>query len=234
MMSAEDDMLAAELALGVLEGDERGEALRRQLADPAFAAEVEIWRERFARMFAEWPEAVPADDVEGRVMGELMGAANDPAPSRRGWAWATGAITLVAACLVLALALRPERIVTIPAPAPTAAMARMVAALAPTPDGDDVKPFAASYDPNTGEVRLAGGVDVAAGRSAELWVIAKDQPPHSLGVFAGDQARVTIGGANLARMAPGSTLAVSIEPEGGSPTGAPTGPVVATGVLSAV
>ena len=40
------DMAAAELALGVLEGEERATALRRVLSEPAFAAEVERWRAR--------------------------------------------------------------------------------------------------------------------------------------------------------------------------------------------
>ncbi len=33
----------------------------------------------------------------------------------------------------------------------------------------------------------------------------------------------------LAGFGPGTTLAISLEPKGGSPTGAPTGPVVAAG-----
>ena len=37
----------------------------------------------------------------------------------------------------------------------------------------------------------------------------------------------------LAGLKPGVILAISIEPTGGSPTGAPTGPVIATGKLSA-
>jgi anti-sigma-K factor RskA len=41
-------------------------------------------------------------------------------------------------------------------------------------------------------------------------------------------------GADRGRIAPGATLAISIEPLGGSPTGLPTGPVVATGVVARV
>lgn len=234
MATPEQDMpiQAAELALGLLDGDERAAAMRRVLAEPDFAREVEMWRDHFARMFSEWPEATPGDDVERRVFAAIHGAANDTAPARGPWAWATGVVTLIAACLVLALALRPQRIVMVPAPTAVAAMPTMIAAITPTPDGGTVTPFAVMFDPNTGEARLAGGVDVPAGSSAELWVIAKDEPPHSLGLVRGDRSRVSIGGANLARMTAGATLAVSIEPEGGSPTGLPTGPVVATGTLA--
>ena len=70
------------------------------------------------------------------------------------------------------------------------------------------------------------------GRSAQLWSIGADATPHPLGVFDGAPgARIPIGGGNMARIAQGVTLAVSIEPKGGSPTGLPTGPVIATGVL---
>ena len=43
-LTPEQDALAAELALGVLEGDDRAEAQRLCLADPAFAGAVDEWR----------------------------------------------------------------------------------------------------------------------------------------------------------------------------------------------
>ncbi|MGJ3628226.1 hypothetical protein AB5I41_17070 [Sphingomonas sp. MMS24-JH45] len=49
------DMAAAELALGVLDGDERAAALRRVLAEPDFAREVARWRDYLAALFADWP-----------------------------------------------------------------------------------------------------------------------------------------------------------------------------------
>lgn len=235
-MTTPDDEtpLAAELALGVLEGDERAAALRRMLAEPGFAREVETWRAHFALLFAQWPDAIPDDGVEGRVVRSLDPPTGQAAARGNVWAWAAGAATLIAACLVLALALRPQRIVTVPVPAPTAAQAAapLMAALTPTKDGAGGEAFAAIYDPQTGEIRLAGGVAVPHGRSAELWAIGKDGP-HALGVLAGsDKSRVTVGGGNVARMTAGVTLAVSIEPVGGSPSGLPTGPVVATGVFA--
>ena len=222
---------AAELALGVLDGDERAAAMRRVLAEPEFAREVETWRTHFALLFAQWPDVSPGDELEDRII-RLTHAVDSRRGSirPRGWAIATGVATLIAACLVLALALRPQRIVTVREPAPAAAAPALVAAIAPTDGG--AEPFAATYDAAIGEVRLAGGVDVPAGHSAELWVIAGKGDPHALGLIAGNTARVSIGGSNLRRMAAGVTLAVSIEPAGGSPTGLPTGPVVAQGKLT--
>jgi|CoawatStandDraft_6_1074263.scaffolds.fasta_scaffold08492_4 anti-sigma-K factor RskA len=225
-------IMAAELALGVLTGEERAEALRRVLAEPGFAREVEAWRVHFATMFLEWPAVVPSDRVEQNVMRATHMPRGDVMVRRSGWAWATGVATLIAACLVLALALRPQQIVTRPAPSAVEAAAPLVAAITPTPEGGKVKPFAVFYDGVTGVVRMAGQVDVPQGKSAELWVIGTDGPPHSLGVMPGNTRRLSIGGGNLGRMIAGATLAVSVEPQGGSPTGLPTGPVVATGTLA--
>jgi anti-sigma-K factor RskA len=77
------------------------------------------------------------------------------------------------------------------------------------------------------------GAQPEAGRSYELWIVSdKLQQPRSLGVIGRNDftARPVLSGydADLVNQA---TYAVSIEPEGGSPSGAPTGPVVFTGKL---
>jgi anti-sigma-K factor RskA len=78
------------------------------------------------------------------------------------------------------------------------------------------------------------GMD-AGGRTPELWVIPADGKPRSLGVVPEKAAAaMTVPPEHRAMLAEGVTLAVSLEPEGGSPTGAPTGPVVMTGTMSAV
>lgn len=235
-MSPDDRaVMAAEFALGVLEGDERAEATRRVLAEPGFAREVEAWRAHFALLFAAWPDAQPSSDAEPRLMQSLGQTASDGRVARRNpWMWSTGVATLLAACLVLALALRPQRTVTAGAPIATSRPAPLIVAIAPSGAGADAKPFAAAYDAGTGEIRFAGGVTVPTGRSAELWVIGADAAPHSLGLLEGPASRVSIGGRNLRRITAGATLAVTIEPEGGSPSGLPTGPVVASGTLAKV
>ena len=59
------DVTAAELALGVLDGPERAAALRRMLAEPAFAAEVDVWRNHFAALLDQFPAAEPGPDLFG-------------------------------------------------------------------------------------------------------------------------------------------------------------------------
>ena len=235
MTPEERDILAGELALGVLDGAERAEALRLVIADPAFARAVEAWRARFGAWFAGWPEVAPDPALEARVMAALPGAgsaANDgPRGALRLWRGLAGAATAVAAALLAALLLQPERVVRVPAPAPApqAAPAPRLAVLAPTKRGE---PVAVLVDRRTGAVTLTPGVDVPAGRVAELWTIGADATPRSLGVLAGGATpRLVARPDARGRLAAGVTLAVSIEPRGGSPTGSPTGPVVATGAL---
>ena len=64
------DLLAGELALGVLDGAERAEALRLMVADRAFALSVERWRDELGALFAGWPEEAPPPPSEGDGGGE--------------------------------------------------------------------------------------------------------------------------------------------------------------------
>lgn len=225
------DMTAAELALGVLDGEERAAALRRVLADPDFARDVARWRRHLSALFADWPDAEPGEAGEARTLAAIAPATGAPAPvsaGGRGWQWATGLSSLAAAALLVALVQRPVRLVPAPAPAPVAAPVPLVAVLHP----EGAKPFGAIYDRATHEVRVAGGLAVPSGRDAELWAIGADGVPRALGLLARDgTGRVRVVGVKVGE---GVTLAISIEPIGGSPKPTPTGPVVATGALTLI
>jgi anti-sigma-K factor RskA len=71
-----------------------------------------------------------------------------------------------------------------------------------------------------------------AGSSYELWMLQDGANPVSLGLIAGaGNTLLQLSPAQLAVLAQTSTLAVSVEPAGGSPTGLPTGPVIFTAPL---
>jgi anti-sigma-K factor RskA len=71
-------------------------------------------------------------------------------------------------------------------------------------------------------------------QSFELWLIpAEGGQPLSLAVVGDLDARIELKASQALRLARGAKLAISVEPAGGSPTGAPTGPVILIGdVLS--
>jgi anti-sigma-K factor RskA len=77
--------------------------------------------------------------------------------------------------------------------------------------------------------------DRGAGHDFELWAIEGQAKPVSLGVIpAGKTIRVRISPEIGKLLANGGTLAISLEAPGGSPTGQPTGPVVAVGGLNQI
>ena len=225
------DIAAAELALGVLDGAERAAALRRLIAEPEFAREVERWRDHFGLMFSGVAEQPAPQGVFDTVEARIDGRA---APRRAVNPWKPTAIAASLAALAMtAVALRPvEAPPAIPVPAPRVATAPMIAAMALT-DTDTSQP--ALYDADTGMVKMPGPMPIPEGRSAQLWVIEGKAAPKPLGTFRAVGAGSYVAEAKIgAVIAPGTVLAISIEPIGGSPTGRPTGPVIASGLLSKV
>lgn len=215
-------MMAAELALGLLDGDERAAALRRMLAEPAFAREVDWWRDQFAGLFDDY-RPVPAPDG-------LLDRLDEAPRARARTAWPVLALAgALAAAVALFVVLRPAPVPPQP-PAATRPHTMMLAALAPSDKA--ATPVSAMVDMDSGEVRVAASDLAPAGKSAQLWMI-KDGVPHSLGLLhRGAATRMTMPQEERAALGAGVVLAVSIEPAGGSPKPTPTGPVVASGALS--
>jgi|KBSMisStaDraftv2_1062788.scaffolds.fasta_scaffold02098_10 anti-sigma-K factor RskA len=71
-----------------------------------------------------------------------------------------------------------------------------------------------------------------AGSSYELWMLPDGGNPVSLGLLPEmGAAQLGLNAAQLGVLTRTMTLAVSVEPAGGSPTGLPTGPVILTAPL---
>ena len=220
-----DDTTAAELALGVLDGAERASALRRVIAEPTFAREVEQWRDHFGLLFAGVAETSAPDGVLPRVEANI-GGAREVAKIRPNNVWKPAALAAsIAALAMTAVAFRPSPV------APLAA-APMIAAMAPA---DGSEGHAALYDAASEMVKMPGEMPIPAGRSAQLWAIHGDDPPIPLGTFKAAGPGMYVAEAKMgAVIAPGTKLAITIEPLGGSPTGKPTGAVIASGMLTKV
>ena len=225
-----EDVAAAELALGLLEGEERGAALRRVLAEPGFAAQVEWWRSRLAVLFDLWPEHTAPPHLAARIEASLDGTPAPAQTSRFAWPALAAVTSAIAASLLLFVMVRPEPTVPVSQPIPVARPTSVLVAML----GDAKSPVAAVYDPANGALRIAAGPGVPDARVAQLWVIGGDGVPHSLGLLSGRPTTLAPKSVDRGRIAPGATLAISVEPLGGSPTGLPTGPVVATGVVARV
>lgn len=239
------DLMAAEYVLGVLDAGGLRNARRRLRTEPVFAGEVARWEAHFLPWIAAIePAAVPAEAWQRlrRQLGwDTQGtAAPRPAPGPAGF-WrglAYGSLGLATACaLALIWVLRqPPAPVPMPQPAPPQIVTRIVAPdmVAKIEDDSGRAMLVASIDSASGQMTLAPVDDMAvpADRAAELWLIPAGGAPQSLGVIDPAQAAtLTIPDALRAGFGPDALLAVSVEPPGGSPTGQPTGPVVAKGAM---
>jgi anti-sigma-K factor RskA len=224
-----DDGLAIDVALGALSRDALRAAEARMARDPAFRSNVEEWQRVLAPLDEATPPASPSPQVWSRIMAVIEPAPHVAAkPSIwsslglwRGLAGSSMALAAVAAVLLVAR------------PGVPPATELLVATLA-SEGGASL--ITATYDASRGAIILtpAGKTD-DAGRTPELWVIEGDNPPRSLGTIdlASPESRV-IPAERLKGLKAGATLAISLEPKGGSKTGAPTGPVVATGKLTGI
>jgi anti-sigma-K factor RskA len=213
----EADLLAAEYVLGVLDSAERARAEALLRTDVTFALRVRGWEERLAGLDAEFAP-VPAPDLMPAIEARLFGGRAVAAPVRRRWrglaGWLSGAVT--------AAALAAAVVVLLPGPVPAPGLAARIAT------ADAALAFAAAWDADTGALtvtRVAGAAP-PPGQDHELWLIAADGVPVSLGLLRGTESVRALPG-----LAPGMVLAVSLEAAGGSVSGAPA-TVLATGAVA--
>lgn len=222
-----DDLLAAELAFGLLDVTDRALAEQRTVDDAAFAERHRWWQLRALALLGARGETPPTS--VWKAIARRMPANDD----RAAWRWkvATGIAASVALALGAALVLRPG--VPTPSPVTTVQVAPprpLVAVLASADRGDVVS---VQIDPATRRLTALPAALAAGGGDAELWVIGADGKPVSLGVLAASGRTRRVPSPQVAALlVPGSTLAVSLEPRGGSTTGAPTGPVILTGKIA--
>ena len=224
MTPDEADLSAAELALGVLEGDEYRAASRRMLADPAFARDVARWRRHLTAFYLEVEPVEPSAQLERKI---LAVGDNDNRPAER-WRAIAGVAGIAAAVLLTVVVTRPDT------PAPVASRVSQPAPLlfaVLTPE--KAAPIAAFFDPNTRMLKLRDVPSVNSDQDAQLWAIGNDGVPHAAGLLSRGRG-VPLKISSQIAMAAGTTLAISVEPMGGSPKPTPTGPVIATGQLTRI
>jgi anti-sigma-K factor RskA len=231
--------LAAEYALGVLTGAELIKARELERTDAGFRDQVARWTGRLAPLLDEVDGVAPPASAWAAI-GPRIGpsASNDNRVvlSRQvaRWRGIAAGMTGLAACLSVAFMWTLPGAQTKPAPVQRSAPAPapLVAMLGDQGQGTKV---VASWDPAAQQLVLAVAGDMKTDQqhSHELWVIPKGGKPSSLGTMPQTRQMHMRLAQTLAKLLEnGATIAISVEPRGGSPTGAPTGPVVASGALT--
>jgi anti-sigma-K factor RskA len=236
MTPEERSELAGEFALGLLDSGDLSRARNLAKSDPQFAAEVAAWSGRLAPLLDEVEAVAPPqrvlDAIEQRL-GSRGGPPDNVVYLRRRvnlWRSFTAGASALAASLALVLVTRPEPAEQRP-PVVRQAATPMVAMLEAE---DSAAKLVATWDPAARSlvVAAAAGIAPVAGHSHELWVIPAGGTPRSMGILPGaDPMHMRVEAPMATQLAEGATLALSVEPTGGSPSGLPTGPVIAAGKL---
>jgi anti-sigma-K factor RskA len=230
-MTEDDDIdaIAGEYVLGTLDAAERASVAARRLREPALDAAIVEWESKLAPLSEFVAAVAPSEDAFAKIVARIddagpYGSAAIVHLRRRLNMWRATAIaaSAIAASLVVVFGARELR------PPPKQQLVAVLQKDASSPaflvtvNIEDrvmtVQPVAAKPE---------------AGKSYELWLVQDSLgAPRSLGVINGPK---TVSRATLAAYKPdvieSATFAVSLEPEGGSPTGKPTGPVVFAGKL---
>ena len=239
----EDVDLAAEYALGVLDGSERRAVQRRIERDDHFAADVDAWNERLGPLYDTIKPVEPPSGLWPRIAGELsrmrrLGSSGVSVARDKGrrvsgiWQWIGLSGMGLAAASLAALIVVSGNLVDLGG-VPTDSGETILAGTLANDQGEAL--FTVVFY-REDEHNVATLIPVTRqsddGKVPELWLVPTGgAAPRSLGLLHSSQP-VLLDIADLAAGEPNAAFAVSLEPPGGSQTGKPTGPVVAHGALS--
>ncbi len=246
----DDPMIAAEWALGLLEGEELLAARGKYATDPAFAWRKEWWDNWFAPWTDDMAGAVePGTHVWQGIAARIGAQPGETAPAAaplgevveltarlRRWQWAAGLSSAAAAVALAVLAFTPGTTPRVPGddvPLQVAA-APLVATV---PIGETGLRLDVTYIPESGKMLVAAiGLTPDGVHDHELWLVPDDGgAAKSLGVVVPGEVRsMALPQDITAALHDGSQLVLTREPLGGKPEGVDAGPVVAKGAFTRV
>lgn len=225
--SRRDQVIAGEYVLGVLSADDRRKVEARIVLDGAFAAMVNHWQSNLSSFDEAYEPITPPPQVLVAVERRLFAEQARPAVAVGG-VWNSLALwrmlTLASVAGLVTVATFATGILT-----PVSQTKPLVAEL--TGDASTTINLLAQYDAGNGALKITPvAAKQAEAKSLELWLIEGDNPAKSLGILPQTgEGEIIIPPELRSKFGAGVTLAVSVEPFGGSPTGKATGPVVAVG-----
>jgi len=226
------DGLAAEYVLGTLNREERLAVESRIASDPTLKAAISAWERRLTPLADTLKPVVPPANLYNKIRAQIGLSAHvvslkarEQQLVRRGNRWrnAAAGMTAMAASLAGLVGVREFQYQQMPT--------QFVAVLQA---GDDKPAFLMTVDTKTHNcVITAVTAPKQPDKSYQVWMVHDKLPkPKSLGVMSeGDMNVMPMDDGPDTAMFMNATFAVSLEPEGGSPSDGPTGPVLFTGKL---
>lgn len=210
-----DSALSAQYALGTLRGNARLHFEKRLAQEQELAALLGRWQTLLEPLEANTQQQIPPERVWKKIQLSLP-----PQKTTSSWNWNYLGWALAAG--LAAIVLVPYFTSRSPELAPLVVLNSSDAAKGQWIVNADSKR-------NTLQLVPVQPREIAANNSLQLWAIPKGAKPISLGLVNASQS--TQLNADYVTLSPGTTIAISLEPQGGSPTGQPTGPVIFSGTL---
>lgn len=228
----DDETLAGEYVLGLVEGRDRHTVERRLETDRGFADAVERWRLRLQPIDLGAQPLQPSPELWLRIEAALAAQEQRPVMPRglplrervRGWwdslpVWRGAAFAGALACLVLAVGL-------IAALDRAGRQPTMVAVL--LTNTNVAAAVVHTFADGRVELLPLQSIAVPEGRALEIWTLWDRQVgPRSVGLI--DRARSTPLRLDNLPLGTDQLFEITLEPATGSPTGRPTGPIIALG-----
>jgi len=222
------DRLAADYVTGTLRGPARRRFESLLAAHPSLRGAVNAWQARLIPLTVSVAPEKPPAAVWKRIEARI-GGAPAKADATTGW-WRALAFWRGLAAVASVAAISLSVLLASPGPA-QAPIVVVLSSTGATADGNIVPAtFVASIsgDGRAMVTKPLQNVSLSANRALELWAVPPQGAPRSLGLISAQGTTIVKKGKVLDNTA---ALAVSLEPPGGSPTGAPTGPVLWVGKL---
>jgi anti-sigma-K factor RskA len=236
-MTERDNILAAEFVSGLLDPTQRAEAERRVETEAAFAALIAQWRERLSDLDRTAPAMPPDPALWQRI--ETGVAASPPADRRaqpgwfaRLWNSIDGLRAVTATSLASALVFAIVAGVALTYATREAVRKPVYVAILVNDDTKQPGAVVNAFSDGRVEMIPLTEINVPPGRALEIWTLwDRNVGPRSVGLI--DRARtVQLNLDKLPPTGPDQLFEITLEPEGGSPIGRPTGPILYKGTTS--
>lgn len=211
--------LAADYAIGLMPAAARRRFEQLLLDDAELRVELAKWQESLASLNEPLVEVPVPDRVWTAINARIEPQELHMPAKRPFWNWLRVTVAVCSLLVAVTLGILYNRDSSQYSATLLSASAQPALRIKAHDDYLQVEPLALAT--------------VAPGHSLELWAVPADGKPISLGVIpAGGKGRVALSEKQHALLGKPIALAVSLEPEGGSPTGQPTGPVLYQGALA--
>lgn len=219
--------IADEYVLGLIEATDAAEIELAMERDAELKAAIAASRERFLPLDTGVSPAVAAEDLWQRIEAALpvqgQSSANPAisvANDNRGRGWRVTAISAIAATFVFAIGLAYSL---------TRTVEPLVVAVLINEAGE-VQAVVEDFGNEHATIRMLADFSVPRDKTIQVWTLpSRERGPVSLGLIDGVRS-ARLDGPALPAPRNDQLYEITLEQAGGSPTGRPTGPILAKGL----